>query len=177
MALEYKQIVVKDYTEDQLRDLWRQEYCRQEIYTHDGVRVKFYDSNFDHAFYESSVRKQSGHKQGHKDVLSPVRLSRMLWIKDALADGRIVPAGHGEGRIPELLRRYAAIGGDAVMYDGYESKKKKHNPNKRVSVVKGNYVVVIELQKQGHATFITAYVADNSIEKIKQSPKWTSWEK
>lgn len=153
MALEYKQIVVKDYTEDQLRELWRQEYCRQEIYTHDGVRVKFYDTNFDHAFYESSVRKQSGHKQGHKDVLSPVRLSRMLWIKDALADP------------------------DAVMYDGYESKKKKHNPNKRVSVVKGNYVVVIEQQKQGHATFITAYVADNSIEKIKQSPKWTSWEK
>ena len=63
------------------------------------------------------------------------------------------------------------------MYDGYDSKKKKHNPNKRVSVVKGNYVVVIELQKQGHATFITAYVADNSIEKIKQSPKWTSWKK
>lgn len=153
MALEYKQIVVKDYTEDELRELWRQEYCRQEIYTHDGVRVKFYDSNFDHAFYESSVRKQSGHKQGHKDVLSPVRLSRMLWIKDTLVDP------------------------DAVMYDGYDSKKKKHNPNKRVSVVKGNYVVVIELQKQGHATFITAYVADNSIEKIKQSPKWTSWKK
>lgn len=153
MALEYRQIVVKDYTEDELRELWRQEYCRQEIYTHDGVRVKFYDSNFDHAFYESSVRKQSGHKQGHKDVLSPVRLSRMLWIKDTLVDP------------------------DAVMYDGYDSKKKKHNPNKRVSVVKGNYVVVIELQKQGHATFITAYVADNSIEKIKQSPKWTSWKK
>ena len=62
-----------------------------------------------------------------------------------------------------------------LLYEGYESKKKKYNPNKRVSVVKGNYVVVIELQKQGHATFITAYVADNSIEKIEQSPKWKSW--
>lgn len=151
MTLGYRQIVVKDYSEEDLRELWRQEYCRQEIYTHDGVRVKFYDSNFDHAFYESSDRRQSTNKKKHKDILSPRRLSRMLWIKDTLAD-------------PE-----------AVMYEGYESKKKKYNPNKRVSVVKGNYVVVIELQKQGHATFITAYVADNSIEKIEQSPKWESW--
>ena len=37
-----------------------------------------------------------------------------MHIKDALADGRIVPAGHGEGRIPELLRRYAAIGGEVL---------------------------------------------------------------
>ena len=95
MALEYRQIVVKDYTEDELRELWRQEYCRQEIYTHDGVRVKFYDSNFDHAFYESSDRRQSTNKKKHKDILSPRRLSRMLWIKDTLAD-------------PE-----------AVMYEGY----------------------------------------------------------
>lgn len=153
MALEYRQIVVKDYSEEELRELWRQEYCRQEIYTHDGIRVKFYDSNFDHAFYESSDRRQSTNKKKHKDILSPRRLSRMPWIKDTLAD-------------PE-----------AVMYEGYESKKRKYNPNKRVSVVKGNYVVVIELQKQGHATFITAYVADNSIGKIEQSPKWKSWRK
>lgn len=75
----------------------------------------------------------------------------MLWIKDVLADP------------------------DAEMFDGYESKTRKYNPNKRISVVKGNYVVVIEMQKSGHATFITAYVADNSIEKIRQSPKWRKW--
>ena len=151
MALEYKQIVVRDHTEEELRELWRQEYCRQVIHTHDGVRVKFYDSNFDHAFYESSDRRQSANKKKHKDILSPVRLSRMLWIKDVLADP------------------------DAEMFDGYESKTRKYNSNKRVSVVKGNYVVVIEMQKGGHATFITAYVADNSIEKIKQSPKREKW--
>ena len=152
MALEYKQIVVKNYSEEELRELWRQEYCRQEVFTHDGIRVKFYDSNFDHAFYESSDRRQSANKAKHKDILSPVRLSRMLWIKDTLADP------------------------NADMYDGYESKTRKYNPNKRISVVKGNYVVVIELQKGGHATFITAYVADNSIDKIKLSPKWKSWD-
>ena len=32
-------------------------------------------------------------------------------IKDALPDGRVVPAGHGAGQIPELLSRYGAGGG------------------------------------------------------------------
>ena len=39
-------------------------------------------------------------------------------------------------------------------------------------MVKGDYVVVIQLYKEDHARFITAYVADNSIEKIIKGPEW-----
>lgn len=145
---EYQQIVVRDYPEDELRELWRKEYCRKVINTFDGIRVKFYDSNFDHAFYETTQEKRNARKKDKKNQLSSVRLSRMLWIRDVLQDP------------------------DADLYEGYENKRKTYNHNKRVAVVKNNYIVVIELQKNGTATFITAYVADESIGKIRQSPKW-----
>lgn len=34
-----------------------------------------------------------------------------LHIKDALAGGQVVPAGKGDGHVPEILRRYRAQGG------------------------------------------------------------------
>ena len=71
-----------------------------------------------------------------------------MWIKDVLADK------------------------EAKMYVGYDSKEKGYTRSKRVSVVKGDYVVVIQLYKEDHARFITAYVADNSIEKIIKGPEW-----
>ncbi len=37
-----------------------------------------------------------------------------MHIKDALADGTVVPAGRGIGHLPELLRDFAARGGTAV---------------------------------------------------------------
>lgn len=39
---------------------------------------------------------------------------RYLHIKDALEDGTIVPCGKGVGRIPEILKDYIAMGGNAV---------------------------------------------------------------
>ena len=49
-------------------------------------------------------------------------------------------------------------------------------PARRVSVVYENYVVIIQLSKKHDGTlkghFKTAYVADNSIGKIRNSPKW-----
>lgn len=142
-------MVVKDYTVEDLRRIWAEEYCRKVIKTHDGIRVHFYDSNFDHAFYESSVRNGSSNKPKSKDIFSYRRAARMMWIKDVLADK------------------------NAKMYIGYDSKIKGYIRSKRVSVVKGDYVVVIQLYKENHARFITAYVADNSIEKIKKGPEWT----
>ena len=142
-------LVVKDRNESDFRKLWSDEYCRKLIKTHDGIRVHFYDSNFDHAFFESSVRNGSGNKPKSKDVFSPRRAARMMWIKDVLADK------------------------DAKMYVGYDSKTKGYTRSKRVSVVKGDYVVVIQLYKEGHARFITAYVAENSIDKITSGPEWT----
>lgn len=73
----------------------------------------------------------------------------MMWIKDVLADK------------------------EAKMYVGYDSKEKRYTGSKRVSVVKGDYVVVIQLYQEDHARFITAYVADNSIDKITSGPEWT----
>ena len=37
-----------------------------------------------------------------------------LHIKDAMPDGRVVPAGKGIGHLPELLRDFAARGGESV---------------------------------------------------------------
>ena len=142
-------LVVKNHTEADLRRIWSEEYCRKVIKTHDGIRVHFYDSNFDHAFYESSVRNGSRNKPKSKDVFSSQRAARMMWIKDVLADK------------------------DAKMYVGYDSKTKGYSRSKRVSVVKGDYVVVIQLYKEAQAKFITAYVADNSISKITNGPEWT----
>ena len=141
-------IVVKDHTEADFRKMWSEEYCRQVIKTHDGIRVHFYDSNFDHAFFESSVRNGSSNKPKSKDKFSPRRAARMMWIKDVLADQ------------------------NAKMYMGYDSKTKGYSQTKRVSVVKGDYVVVIQIYKENEARFITAYVADNSIGKITSGPVW-----
>ena len=141
-------LVVQDFTEGQLRQKWKDEYCSQVIHTHDGIRVHFYESNFDHAFFESSERRHGSRTPKSKDVFSPRRAARMMWIKDVLAD-------------PE-----------AEMFVGYDSKSKNYTGSKRVSVVKGDYVVVIQIYAERKANFITAYVADNSIDKIKSGPKW-----
>ena len=143
-----KLMVVKNHSEEDLRKIWSEEYCRKVIKTHDGIRVHFYDSNFDHAFYESSVRNGSSNKPKSKDIFSYRRAARMMWIKDVLSDK------------------------EAKMYVGYDSKAKGYTRTKRVSVVKGDYVVVIQLYKESHARFITAYVADNSINKITGGPEW-----
>ena len=143
-------MVVKDYSEADLRKIWSEEYCRKIIKTHDGIRVHFYDSNFNHAFYESSVRNGSRNKPKSKDEFSYRRAARMMWIKEVLADK------------------------EAKMYVGYDSKTKGYSRSKRVSVVKGDYVVVIQLYKDDQARFITAYVADNSIGKITSGPEWSA---
>lgn len=147
---KYTLLVARDYTESQFRQMWHEEYATKQIYTHDGIHVSFYDDNFDHAFFESSGRNVSKKSDKHKDVLSLQRLARMMWIKDVLMDE------------------------SAKMVKGYDSKTKSYVSNKRVSIVKGNYVVVIQLYGTPvKAKFITAYVADNSIDKILSSPKWT----
>ena len=44
-----------------------------------------------------------------------------LHIKDALADGRVVPSGRGVGRIREILRDFRAMGGNAVTVEPHLS--------------------------------------------------------
>lgn len=40
--------------------------------------------------------------------------TRYLHIKDALCDGHVVPAGHGVGHLPQILKDFHAIGGRCV---------------------------------------------------------------
>ena len=150
VSIEYILLDISCYTEESLRALWHEHYVSKQIYTHDGIEVSFFDSNFDHAFFESSGRNVSKRNKLHKNILSKQRLQRMLWIKDVLRDK------------------------NAKMVVGYDSKERKYDKNKRVAIVKDNYVVVIQFCKKDrkHAIFITAYVADVSIEKILQSPSW-----
>jgi len=130
-------------TLDELKNLWEDEYCRKVIYTHDSIRVKFYPDMFDHVFYESDNRKAKD-----KSILSYMRLEKMLWIKDVLMDKT------------------------ALMFQGWNKDKKKYENNRRVSIVKDDYVVVIWIKNKYEAKFITAYEADNSKEKIMNSPIW-----
>ena len=98
---------------------------------------------FEHVFYESDNRKAKD-----KSILSYMRLEKMLWIKDVLMDET------------------------ALMFQGWNKDKKIYENNRRVSIVKDDYVVVIWIKNRNEAKFITAYEADNSKEKIMNSPIW-----
>ncbi len=123
--MEYKNLDMRDTSlqEDALRKIWHDEYCTQSIFTFDGIRVHFYDDNFDHAFYESSTRnyQNKSKENGYKDCLSAARLEKMLWIKDVLMDK------------------------DAELYCGYDKKTASYKKSTRVSVVKGDYGSVCKL--------------------------------
>lgn len=85
------------------------------------------------------------------DTFSHMRAQRIDWIKTALEDP------------------------DSERYVGWDNKKKKNDRRRRVTLVKGNYVVVIGISSKGNARFITAFVADSgrTIEMIRRNPKWT----
>ena len=109
-------------------------------------KVHFYSNMFDHCFYESDNRWEKD-----KSILSYNRLQRIHWIKDALEDP------------------------DAIKKQGWIKKLKTHDNKRRVTLVKGNYIVVIVIYAEKRARFITAYEvndADN-LELIKNSPDWT----
>ncbi len=85
------------------------------------------------------------------DTFSRPRAERIDWIKVALQDS------------------------ESERYIGWNSKKKRHDGARRVTVVMGNFIVVIGLNKQkNRGRFITAYVADSgrTLRKIRSGPKW-----
>lgn len=123
-------------------------YCCSKIITFDSIQVYFGSSKWEHVFYDSSLR------DGKKDVFSPMRAQRIDWIKATLENA------------------------NAELYQGWNKKTKTYENNRRVSVVYEDFVVVILISQLDaskipyKAQFITAYVADNSIKKIRKSPKW-----
>jgi hypothetical protein len=100
---------------------------------------------FDHCFYESANRYAKD-----KSILSYTRLEKIYWIKDALTDP------------------------NAILKVGWDSKKKSYNKSRRVTLVKGNYVVVIVIFAIQKARFITAYEVndEDNLSKIMNSPNF-----
>lgn len=108
--------------------------------------VYFAADRFDHAFFESSLR------DGVKDQFSFQRAERMDDIAAALAD-------------PTIERRA-----------GWDKRRKCHDHVSCVTLAIDDFVVVVRLgmNMKGllKGKFVTCYVADNSIGKIRKAPLW-----
>jgi hypothetical protein len=126
--------------EAEMREIWKNEYCKKPIETFDGVLVRFYEDMFDHCFFESANRKAKD-----KSILSLNRLEKMLWIKSVLQDK------------------------DAVLKKGWDNVEKIYFKDRRVAIVKDNYVVIIRFTGVLKAKLITAF-EKNDIENILESP-------
>lgn len=126
---------------------YERHYQRGTIVTADGIRVYFKPQKFGHAFYQNSQRRK-----GPKDEFSEERAQRMDWIKATLEH-------------PE-----------AELYMGWNKDQKCYEEARRISVVFAEFVVVIELglnkRNELKGNFVTCYVADKSINRIKSSPIW-----
>jgi hypothetical protein len=135
--------LLKMATEADYRRHYEKKYCVNPIFTFDGISVRFRKQRFGHCFFESSKRNTI------KDMFSVIRAERMDWIEQALNDP------------------------NADLYVGWDKKRKRYDPQSRVSVVVGNYVVIIRIKSANSAEFVTAYVADPpTLAKIKSGPKW-----
>ena len=134
-------------SEDEYRERFRRVYCQGPIKTFDGIEVRFRREDFDHCMFESSRR------DGSKDRFSKDRSERIDWIKATLENP------------------------DAELYQGWDKRRKRCDPDSRVAVVYEEFVVVIRVKRAADGTrtarFLTAYLADNSIGKIRGMPKWT----
>jgi len=126
---------------------YRKEYCRKGVVTFDGIRVHFRETRFFHAFYESINR------DGRKDRFSKIRAQRMEWIRATLENA------------------------DSDLFQGWDKNKSRYDPGRRVCVVYEDFVVVLEMRLRANrelkGEFVTCYQADNSIGKIKKSPRWS----
>lgn len=138
--MAYKKIKPQNFTEEQLRDIWKKEYCAAPIVTFDEVSVVFYEDKFDHLFFESENRKAKD-----KSILSYNRLEKIYWIKDTLQDPT------------------------AILKQGWDNDKKEYYKNRRLAIVKGNYVVIIRFTAKKKATIVTAYEKED-ITNILKAP-------
>lgn len=138
--MAYKKVKSHKMTEEEFRRIWKEEYCDQEVHTFDNVEVLFFEEMFDHVFYESANRKMKD-----KSILSFNRLEKIYWIKDTLKD-------------PE-----------AILKKGWNRKRKQYFEDRRVAIVKGNFVVIIVFTGVLKANFVTAF-EKNEIDNILRAP-------
>ncbi|MFA1643514.1 hypothetical protein AB5N96_11665 [Chryseomicrobium imtechense] len=128
------------------KKVFEEEYCNQEVFTFDGIKVGFHPDMFEHAFYKNANRRK-----GDKSIFCFERAKRMRWIRKVLLDD------------------------DLTIYQGWDSKKKAASPDRRVCLVTPDgYVVIIALNRKNnkYARFITAYICDDVsvINKVKSNP-------
>ena len=137
--------LLKFATKEQYKEYFIQRYCKREIYTFSGIKVKFYEDQFEHAFYESA-----NHKKRDKSIFSIKRAERINWIEYVLKNEK------------------------AELYVGWNRDKKRYNANRRVSIISPeNYVVILNIIDENEAKFITAYLADiTTARNIRKAPKW-----
>ena len=132
-------------SEEAYRAHFRNSLVRNEIITFHGVPVKFRNDSFSHAFFESTRRDRN------KDAFSPIRAERMDWIKHTLED-----------QVTDW-------------YQGWSSRRRRHEITRSASVAYGNFVVVLQYYiAKGDlaANFVTCYEAERSIQMIRNSPRW-----
>jgi hypothetical protein len=132
--------------ESEYKNHFEKTYCQKPLMAHGGIPIYFAKSRFEHSFFESSDRR------GLKDIFSKTRAERMDWIAITLKSP------------------------SATLYQGWNRKKRCYEPNTRVAFEFEEFVVVVRISLKRDGTlkgkFITCYQADNSIEKIKKSPRW-----
>jgi hypothetical protein len=136
-------------TEDEYRVHFARALCTGPVVTCDGIPVLFRKRDFDHCMYESSPML------GRKVSFSRTRAERIDWIRATLEN----PA--------------------AELFQGWDRRKRRVDPARRVAVVYDDFVVVINVRKQTsgsfRAYFVTAYKAETSIFKIRNKPRWKPW--
>lgn len=130
-------------SEQQYREHFVATYCQDALLTFDGISVRFRKRDFAHAFFESSSPTRKD------DIFSPQRAKRMDWVKIALSDP------------------------SADIRVGYDNFRRRPATDRRVAIMKGNFVVIIRLTDRDKAEFVTCYVADSrSLNLIRKSAKW-----
>lgn len=103
-------------------------------------------------FFDPSRFEHAFYEGKRKDRFAPVRAQRIDWVRTTL-------------EAPQ-----------ADLYQGYIKATNCYVPDRRVSVVYGDFVVIVSLRLdragQLSGKFVTCYEADNSIGKIRQAPRW-----
>jgi hypothetical protein len=133
--------------ESECKQYFVDNYCNQEIFTHDGIRVKFHEDMFEHAFYIRTAKKW----KAQKDYFATDRGEHIDWIKYVLQDPTI------------------------VLRQGYDKARKRYDNSRRVAfMAPNNYVVIILIDNKGAGRFVTAYLVDSEdvANKISGSPVW-----
>ncbi|MCD6100299.1 hypothetical protein DRQ11_00240 [candidate division KSB1 bacterium] len=133
-------------TEAEYRTYFINKYVGQanSVITFDGITVRFFRENFNHAFFTSSSRKFP-----RKDQFDRSRAERIDWIKHVLEDPamevyrRVMPNGKVRRIVLEPTTPYAVI-------------------------------IQIDPKDCTQARFITAYIVNSSsaVKKMRSNPKW-----